>query len=137
MKFFLGIIIGLVSFIPLAVFAYLMVSLGASGNLPNVRGKSAFQLPIYLDFISVMMTTITVVLAALAIGIAFMAIYTLSEIKQDAQKAATDKIAEALDEKRIRAIITEITFYGFPGNELRQQESDNGENPSLDNPDKD
>lgn len=44
----------------------------------------------YADFLAVSMTAITVVLAALAIGVAIIAFKTIHEIKRDANKAATD-----------------------------------------------
>ncbi len=63
-------------FIAGVVFCYLMLSLGVVDTidgLPGTQKAPALSLPTYLDFIAVMMTSITVVLAAVAIGIGVVA----------------------------------------------------------------
>ena len=58
------------------MFSYLLVSMGvvdAIDGIPGSLDESAISLPTYFGFISVMMTAVTVVLAALAIGIGVVA----------------------------------------------------------------
>ena len=88
------ILISICSLVVGAVAAYLFISLGMLNSLPGIQEEPAFQLPVYLNFIGVMMTIVTVVLTAVAIGIAVVAIYTFREIEKKVLKAAADKIHE-------------------------------------------
>lgn len=88
-------------FIGGAVFCFLLVSLGMVDKIDTIPGtqeEPALSLPTYLGFLSVMLTAVTAVLAALAIGIGVIAAYTFREIKDDAAKAAAAKLDEALSE---------------------------------------
>jgi hypothetical protein len=59
----------------------------------------------YMDFVTVLLTVLTIVLAALAIGIGLVAFRTIKEIKEDARKIATEQAT---------ATMTELTK-GLPG----------------------
>ena len=100
-----------------AVLCYILVSLGvvdAVDGIPGTQEEPAIALPTYLSFVSAMMTAVTVVLAAVAIGIGIVAAYTFREIKVSAQTIASDtaseKAALALSDEVIRARIDEIAF---------------------------
>ena len=96
---------------------YLLISMGVVDSIDGIPGtqeEPAIALPTYLGFVSVMMTAVTAVLAAIAIGIGIVAAYTFREIKDDAQKAASTRINELvskkLSDKAIKARIDEIAF---------------------------
>lgn len=100
-----------------AVLCYILVSLGVVDvidGIPGAQEEPAIALPTYLSFVSAMMTAVTVVLAAVAIGIGIVAAYTFREIKVSAQTIASDtaskKAASALSDEVIRARIDEIAF---------------------------
>jgi len=99
------------------VVCYLLISMGVVDSIDGIPGtqeEPAIALPTYLGFVSVMMTAVTAVLAAIAIGIGIVAAYTFREIKDDAQKAASTRINELvskkLSDKAIKARIDEIAF---------------------------
>ena len=99
------------------VICYLLISLrevDAFDGQPRIQEESNYSLPIYLSFIGVMMTSITVVLAAVAIGIGIVAAYTFSEIKGEAIKVANEtaqkRANEALSEEVIQRRIDAIAF---------------------------
>lgn len=107
------------------VVTYLLVSMGvvdAIDGIPGTREEPAIALPTYLGFVSAMMTAVTAVLAAVAIGIGIVAAYTFREIKDEALKAASAKVNELISEKlsdaAIKARIDEITFARGPKGEL-------------------
>ena len=107
-----------------AVLCYILVSLGvvdAVDGMPGTQEEPAIALPTYLSFVSAMMTAVTVVLAAVAIGIGIVAAYTFREIKNEAQdiasKTAKERAAAALSDDVIKARIDEIAFrQRDPGN---------------------
>lgn len=108
-----------------AVFCYLLLSLGVVDVVDGVPGtmqEPAIALPTYLGFMSVMMTAVTAVLAAVAIGIGVVAFYTFGGIKSEAQKIATERVNELVNEKlsdeAIKARIDEIAFGHGPDGEL-------------------
>lgn len=76
------------------VFGYLMWASGVVDfvdRLPGNETEPEISVPTYLSFVSVMMTTVTVVLAAVAIGIGVVAAYTIKEITESAD--STVKVA--------------------------------------------
>ena len=88
---------------------YLLTSLGVldtTDGAVSTGSTPTFSLPNYLDFWAVMMTTITAVLAAVAIGIGIVAAYTIPEIKKQAEKIANDvsseKVETVLSDKEIQ-----------------------------------
>lgn len=88
-------------FIGGAVVCFLLVSLGIVDkfdSIPGTQEEPVLSLPTYLSFLSVMLTAVTAVLAALAIGIGVVAAYTFREIKDEAAKAAAAKLDQALSE---------------------------------------
>ncbi|MCZ7891045.1 hypothetical protein O9X99_05125 [Agrobacterium salinitolerans] len=94
---------------------YLLLSLGvvdAIDGIPGTQEEPSLTLPTYLSFMSVMMTAVTTVLAALAIGIGIIAAYTFREIKDEAQRTAAataSQISEgALSEVKVRAMVFEL-----------------------------
>lgn len=103
------------SFIFGIVVCYLLLSLGvvdALDKIPGTQAEPSLSLPTYLGFLAVMMTAVTAVLAAVAIGIGIVAAYTFREIKDEAQRtadAATQKVAdERLSEVKVRAMVLEL-----------------------------
>lgn len=84
------------------VIGYLLWLLGIVDVVDRVPGtleEPALALPTYLGFMSVMLTAVTVVLAALAIGIGVVAAYTFREIKDTTLKSVTKKVNKLLDAK--------------------------------------
>jgi TRAP-type C4-dicarboxylate transport system permease small subunit len=89
-------------FIGGALFCFLLISLGIIhriDGIPKIQQEPVLELPTYLSFLSVMLTAVTAVLAALAIGIGIVAAYTFRDIKDEASKAAAKKLDEALSEE--------------------------------------
>ena len=110
-----------------AILCYLLISLGVVDALDGVPGsfeEPALALPTYLSFVSAMMTAVTVVLAALAIGIGVVAFLTFSGLKDEAQKTASEtvnKLVNAkLSDEAIKARIDEIAFGQGPKDELEE-----------------
>lgn len=98
-------------FIGGAIVCYLVVSLGLVARMPGLPGaqqEPMLILPTYLGFLSVMMTAVTAVLAALAIGIGIVAAYTFREIKSEATKAVSDKIDKALSEEAFNERVNKL-----------------------------
>lgn len=101
------------------VVGYLSLSLGLVDKvdgIPGAQEEPMLSLPTYLSFLNVMMAAITVVLAAVAIGIGFVAAYTFKELKEEA-RAASKEIAEkvskevsadALSEIRVKEIVLDL-----------------------------
>jgi len=99
------------------IVSYLLISIGvvdAVDGIPGTQKEPAIALPTYLGFVSAMMTAVTTVLAAVAIGIGIVAAYTFREIKDEAQKTASATvdalISEKLSDEAIKARIDEIAF---------------------------
>lgn len=87
------------------IVCYLLMSLGVVDyldGLPGTQEEPTLSLPTYLSFLSVMMTAVTAVLAAVAIGIGVVAAYTFREIKNEAQKIADATAQEQLRQWRRR-----------------------------------
>jgi hypothetical protein len=77
------------AFIGGIVVCYLLFSLGVVDGVDGIRGTQQepfIALPTYLSFISVMMTAVTAVLAAIAIGIGVVAAFTVREIRESASE---------------------------------------------------
>lgn len=121
-------IVGYVAFfIGGVVVCYLLVSMGvvdAIDGVPGAQQEPVVALPTYLGFVSVMMTAVTAVLAAVTIGIGVVAAYTFREIKTEAQKTASatvnNLVAEKLSDDAIKARIDEIAFGRGGTSELDQ-----------------
>lgn len=99
------------------ILGYLLVSLGvvdAVDGVPGTMQEPAIAVPTYLGFMSAMMTAVTAVLAAVAIGIGIVAAYTFREIKDEALNTASKRVNELVSEKlsddAIKARIDEIAF---------------------------
>lgn len=111
-------IIGYIAvFVGGAVMCFLLLSLGVIDvvdGIPGAQSEPALSLPTYLGFVSVMMTAVTAVLAAVAIGIGIIAAYTFREIKDEAQTTASNTVnklvSEMLSDDAIKARIDEIAF---------------------------
>ena len=101
------------TFIGGVIVCYLLLSLGVVDRLDGIPGtqeEPALSLPTYLSFVSVMMTAVTVVLAAIAIFIGIVAAYTFRELSEKAENAAQKRADEALSDEVIIARIDEIAF---------------------------
>lgn len=101
------------TFIGGVIVCYLLLSLGVVDSLDGIPGtlkEPALSLPTYLSFISVMMTAVTAVLAAVAISIGMVAAFTFRELSDKAEMAAQKRADEALSDEVIIARIDEITF---------------------------
>jgi hypothetical protein len=101
------------------VVCYLLLSLGvvdAIDGIPGALEEPALSIPTYLSFVSVLMTAITVVLAAVAIGIGVVAFYTIPGLKAEAttvarkaaEEAARDVSNDALAEVKVRKMVEEL-----------------------------
>lgn len=99
------------------VFCYLLLSLGvvdAYDGIPGTMQEPAIAMPTYIGFMSAMMTAVTAVLAAVAIGIGVVAFFTFGGIKEEAQRIASERVNGLVNEKlsddAIKARIDEIAF---------------------------
>ena len=126
-------VIGSAIFTAAAVSSYLFASLGMYDGMSNVQEGSASGLPVYLGFISVMMTTVTAVLTALAIGISIVAIFTFRGIKREMQETA-NRLEKKITDKYVKDAANKVAFADI---DLERQESDNEEDMSSKNPDRD
>ena len=109
------------------IVGYLMLALGVVDRvdgLPGNQTEPEISLPTYLSFVSVMMTTVTAVLAAVAIGIGVVAFYTFPGLKAEARTVAEttaktvaessakgvakDVADEALAEIKIKAMVFDL-----------------------------
>jgi hypothetical protein len=123
------------AFIGGTIFCFLLLSLGVVDKLDNVPGtqeEPVLSLPTYLSFISVMLTAVTAILAAIAIFIGIVAAYTFKELSEKAELAAQKRADEALSDEVIIARIDEITFRNKKSKSLGELEesfdpSDTGE----------
>lgn len=90
--------------------AGLTVILTQNGTLvlPETGGRTSgapvFELPTYLTFIGTMLTAVTVVLAAVAIGIGLIAAFTIREIRENAKEAVVEARRIAKDAKDEAAV---------------------------------
>ena len=101
------------TFIGGLAFCYLMISLGVVDTLdelPGTQQEPALNLPTYLSFLSVMLTAVTVVLTAVAIGIGIVAAYTFRELSEKAETLAQKGVDKALSDEVIIARIDAIAF---------------------------
>ena len=125
-------IVGFISvFVFCIVTCYLLVSLGVIDvvdGLPGAQVAPALALPTYMSFIGVMMTSVTVVLAAVAIGIGVVAAYTFREIKTEARRIANEtaqaRADEALSEQAISARIDKVAYGDLRSRSLDELEPD-------------
>ena len=100
-------------FIGGVVVSILLISLGVVDkvdHIPGTQDEPVLSLPTYLSFLSVMLTAVTAVLAALAIGIGVIAAYTFREIRDEARKAVAEKVALLLSEEAINDRITKVAI---------------------------
>lgn len=101
------------AFIGGLVVCYLLVSLGVFEKIDSIRRaqeEPSLNIPTYLSFISVMMTAVTAVLAAIAIFIGIVAAFTFKELSEKAASAAEKRVNEALSDDVIKSRIDEIAF---------------------------
>lgn len=95
------------------VACFLLVSLGVLDKvdgIPGTQQDAVLSLPTYLSFVSVLMTAITAVLAALGIGIGVVAAYTFREIRDEAKKAVVTQVQTQLSDEVIKNHINRIAF---------------------------
>jgi hypothetical protein len=129
------------TFIGGLVACYLLVSLGVVDRLDGIRGtqlEPALSLPTYLGFLGVMMTALTAVLTALAIGIGITAAFTFRELKDQAritsektskevsENTANIVASEALSEIKVKAMVFELFA---KAEQERQQKAEWGDDP--------
>ena len=68
-----------------------------AGEQVGARQEPLRYLPLYLSFIGTMMTAVTVVLAAVAIGIAILAAFTLREVHQRVDQRVDTMMTERME----------------------------------------
>lgn len=95
-----------------AALVLLMFRLGAvdfADGMLGMQQEPAFTLPTYLTFIGVMLTAVTVVLAAVAVGIGVLAAFTIQEMRERldnrVDNALDDKLTEEALGDRIDALL--------------------------------
>ena len=124
----------IVVFIGGLVVCYLFLSLGVVerfGGIPSYQKDPVQGISIYLSFVGVLLTAVTAVLAALAIGIGVVAAYTFRDLKTEArtisEKTSKEVTSDALSEVRIKAMVLEL--YAKADME-RQQTKEWGDDPT-------
>jgi len=124
------------------VACYLLFALGVIDRVDKIPGTQAepdLSISTYLSFVSVMMTAVTAVLAALAIGIGIIAAYTFKELKEEArsvaestskqvakaisQSTAIEVSKDALSEAKLKPMLLEMV-------KTHQQEKEWGTDPN-------
>lgn len=101
-----------VLFLAGCTFCLLLVSLGVVDRVDGVPGTEAepmLSLPTYLNFVGVMLTAVTVVLAGIAIMIGLVAAYTFRELNDRARETAERAVSEALSDEKLNARIDEAS----------------------------
>jgi heme/copper-type cytochrome/quinol oxidase subunit 2 len=89
--------LGVIAIAMIASVATLWASGGGALVGPH-KGLAPMSVEVtYMDFVTVLLTVLTIVLAALAIGIGFVAFRTIKEIKEDAKKIATNTAIETME----------------------------------------
>ncbi len=112
----------------------LLSYIGVFDIFDSVMGTEAepyLSTPTYLSFISVMMTSVTVVLAVFAITIGLLTVFTIKEIKdksieratQIATDVATDQITKVLQKDKIAKIIWDDILNTVPNDEMDDKEN--------------
>ncbi len=121
------------SFLGGLVACYLLFSLGMAPKLsgiPVVPNDAVQSVSLYLTFIGVMLSAVTVVLTALAIGIGIVAAYTFSDLRTEArscahntareisESTAKEIAADALSDIKIKAIVEGILAVNITESQL-------------------
>ena len=109
------------AFVAGLIVCYFLFSVGVVQKMTGVPNISNDQnLSVYLSFISVMLTGVTTILTAMAIGIGVVAAYTFAGLKTQAEtisvataekvaKATADEVAkERLSVANLKDIITQV-----------------------------
>jgi hypothetical protein len=119
-----------------ALGVYLLLAVGVLDGLdgtPGTYSEPELSLPTYLSFVGVMLTTVTAVLAAVAIGIGIVAFYTYTGLKAEAQLIAESTAkavaSEALAEVKIKAMVDGLYL---KAEKDREQEKEWGKDPDVD-----
>ncbi|MEP1765268.1 MAG: hypothetical protein ABJJ53_01240 [Sulfitobacter sp.] len=85
----MNVAINIALFIGGMLLCYLLFSMGVVDfvdGIPGTQVEPMVALPTYLGFMSAMMTAVTAVLAAVAIGIGVVAAFTVREIRESASE---------------------------------------------------
>ena len=115
-----------------AVISFLLMSVGVLDRVDGIPGtqvEPVLSLPTYLSFLGVMLTAVTVVLAALAISIGIVAAYTFRELTDRAREAAEQAVKKALSDDRLDARFQEASLR-MSGNKISTDELEEGFDPS-------
>ncbi len=126
--FILGCVFSSVAF-------YLLSYIGVFDMLDSVSGvekEPNYSLPTYLSFISVMMTSVTVVLGALAFAIGGFSIYTVKEIREKAIEKATEEaskqVKKVVNPRNFHKIVMETMLNADPNKELDEKYDNDSQN---------
>ncbi|MDR6309416.1 hypothetical protein [Pacificitalea manganoxidans] len=95
------------------VLVFLLISLGVVDRvdgIPGTQEEPVFSLPTYLSFVSVMLTAVTVVLAAVAIGVGVVAAYTFQQLERRAENRVEELVKVRLSDEVIKRRVAEIAF---------------------------
>lgn len=111
-----------------ALGAFLLMTFAPEGSvLESVRKRTDFDPSLYLNLVAVLLTSVTVILTALAIGIGVVAAFTFGEIKgtarETASKAAEKRANEILSEDNVRRRIDEVAFGDIRGRHEEELET--------------
>jgi len=103
-------VIGTSAIIAGFVFCYLLFLVGAlrlPAGIPTTPNDQTTSVSLYLNFVGVMLTALTVFLAAMAIGIGIIAAYTFTELKKEATSVAKEE-SNNVSERIAKATANEV-----------------------------
>ncbi len=92
----------------------------------EIEKEPNYSLPTYLSFVSVMMTAVTAVLAALAVAIGIIAWFTFREIKVIAADIATKEAKKVANSDNIEKLL----FESILGTGNKKETDDKNNTPS-------
>lgn len=113
------LMIAIVSFAGGLAVCYLLFSVGIvqkPAGIPTIPNDQTQTISVYLSFVGVMLTAVTTILTAMAIGIGIIAAYTFAGLKTEAGSVAKNT-AKEVSESTAREVasdaLSDVKIKGF------------------------